>query len=322
MFRIVIILIFLFAAAGCAKSTRNGVLSQQLPLTLDDIAEIKAGELNHEKVLWEYRIYESAQLQTYVNTIAANLAAVSTRPHLPYKVILLDSDEINLFGGPGGYLYITRGLFNFVTSESELAGAIAHEIAHVANYEYSGIPHLSKVKFVYSNLLRGSEMAKGAIGTYGTALNYGLKGVGQAAPRIAKRFSNDQEILADERAIDYLVKAGYDPRGFQKFEERLATVEMRDVNRFVIYMSTHPPFVDRRQALNTRIKNLALERGKIEFKKDLLAEIRQQSVNTPDSVVFEPSFGTHEISPLDLPQGERDKQDKQFNVDRRRWAWF
>lgn len=321
--KLLISLSILIFAVGCAtRPSRKGVLSEELPLTLGDLAEIKAGDENHQKILEEYKVYPSPKLETYLNAIAASVAEVSSRPHLPYKVVILDSDEVNIFGGPGGYIYMTRGLFNFMEAESELAGVIAHEIGHISAYEYAGIPQHQRIKFVYQNLLRGSELASETIGSYGTAVNKGLKAAGKAAPHIAKRFTNDQEVIADEKAVQYLLKAGYDPRGMEKFLQRLARVEMGDVNRFVEMMNTHPPFQARRDLLVGQVKKVDYASGKIEFKKDLLSEVRQTSLNAPTSVIFEPELGVHHAAAFENDQMNKDKDDGKFSSLKKRWGWF
>lgn len=323
MSRRFLIVLSILILAGCARhrASRGGVISQELPLTLDDLAEIRAGEENHKKVLEQYWIYQSPKLETYANAVTASIAEVSTRPHLPYHVEFLDDDEVNIFGGPGGYIYITRGMMNFVESESELAGIIAHEIGHISHHEYSVIPHQSKVKVVYSGLLKGSELAKDSIGTYGTAANYGLKGLAKAAPIVTGKFSEDLEIEADESAVKYLTAAGYDPQGYQKFIDRLSRVEMADVGRFVNYMNTHPPFQSRRTILNQRVAAAAVDTAKIEFKQDKLNEVRQTTVNAPTSIIFEPAFGVHHVDPMEVQQAEHGKDEK-LPAPRKRWGWF
>ncbi len=310
---------------GCAHTTtRKGVMSQELPLTLSDLEEIRAGETNHQKILEQYRVFQNPKLEEYANKIAAGIAEVSTRPHLPYHIVILDTEEVNMFGGPGGYIYVTRGLFNFVESESEMAGLIAHEIGHISAYEYANIPHHSKIKFVYNNLLKGSEMAKDSIGSYGTALNYGLKGVGKAAPVIARRFAPDQEIQVDEKAVEYLIKAGYDPRALENFVERLSRVPMNDVGRFVIFMNTHPPFQDRRKVLKEYIarKNLPEKIGTIELKKDMLQEVRGTTLVT-DSILFQPQFGFNRVAGIDMEAIQNTKEEKFAEPGRgsRRWGF-
>jgi predicted Zn-dependent protease len=310
--------------SGCAmKPSRDGIISKELPLTVDDLGEIRAGQKNHERVLWEYKIYDSPKLQQYCNAVAASLAEVSTRPHLPYKVVLLDDEEINIFGGPGGFIYITKGMFDFIESEAELAGAIAHEIIHVADYDYSHVPHLSKMQKAYNVMLQGTELAKSSVGSYGTAANYGVKGIGKAAPVIARRFGHDEEIQTDEKALEVLVAAGYDPRGYLRFVEKLTKVDMDQIGRFAIFMNTHPPFAQRREILNNRISGMKLADGKVDFKKDMmLTEVRQVTVNAADSIVFQPNPEGQAAGPMELQSVDREKKDSMSSYRDKRWAWF
>jgi beta-barrel assembly-enhancing protease len=319
-FTLVLTLIFL-TGCGIHRTSRDGIISQELPLTVDDLSEIQAGQKNHERVMWEYRVYESPKLEQYCNAIAASIAEVTTRPHLPYKVVLLDSDEVNMFGGPGGYIYVTRGMFDFIESEGELAGAIAHEITHVANYDYSNIPQVGNMRKAYNVMLQGSEIAKSSIGTYGTVANYGLKGVGRAAPAIAHRFGHDQEVETDEKALEALVKAGYDPRGYLKFIEKLTKVEMDDIGRFALFMNAHPPFADRRTVLNNRIGNMHLQNGKIDFKQEMmLAEVRQTAINNPNTILFQPGYES-QAAPMEF-HSDPEKKDSSASYKDKRWAWF
>ncbi|MSR76778.1 MAG: hypothetical protein EXS63_00910 [Candidatus Omnitrophica bacterium] len=299
MYRQCLLCFITLVLAGCARTNRDGIISKQLPLTVGDLAEIRAGEKNHEEVMAQYELLDHPDLQSHLSQIAANVAEVSIRPHLPYKVYVLDSDEVNAFGGPGGYIYMTRGLLQFVESESEIAGVVAHEIAHIANHEYDNIPSHAKIQRVYGMLLSGSEFASGAIGTYGTAAKTGLRGLGSAAPKIVKRFSKDEEIVADESTIRYLLKAGYDPFGYAQFVDRLTKIPMSDVNRFVIFLNTHPPFQDRQNYLANALKKVNRKEPEIEFKKDALDEIRQLMNKSQEkpianaSIMFQPSIDAH-----------------------------
>lgn len=291
------------AYAGCAHySSRAGVISEELPLTVDDLTEIRDGKRNHERVLWEYRVYHNDHLTAYCNNIARNIAAVSERPSLPYQVILLDSDEVNVFGGPGGYIYVTRGFFDFVSSETELAGALAHEIVHVANYQYSNIPHLTRIQQAYNLAVQGTELAKSSIGTYGTAASLGLKGIGKAAPVIARRFGKDEEIVTDNKAVDVLYKAGYDPRGYLKLVDKLTRIDIDHIDTYAIYVSTHPPFADRRVLLEKKVAGMKLDNPNVNItirEDHSLSEIRQTeaaTVKKTDSIIFKPNMGNQ--SPL------------------------
>lgn len=307
---------------GCSRIDRDGVISQELPITLDDLAEIRSGEINHEKVLLEYNAYSSGRLEAYLNAIAASIADVSTRPHLPYRVVLLQTEEVNMFGGPGGYIYITQGLLNFVQSESELAGLIAHEIGHISHYDYSHVPQLSAMKKVYKGLMKGTELARDSIGTYGTVAYYGVKGIGKAAPYVAGRFNSDAEIQADRLAVQYLIDAGYDPRGYFHLVERLSQVDMYDVSRFVIFLDVHPPFEDRRRELRKRVEDTDEKPGDIMIRKDTLNEVRQASVNRPDSILFEPQLAVYQATLLTPEEMQQQDDFRHPAPVRERGSWM
>lgn len=304
----------LMASSGCSRIDRKGVISQDLPITLDDLSEIRAGELNHEKVLEDYDVFSSPKLHRHLNAVAKNIAAVSTRPSLPYKIVVLNDDsEVNMFGGPGGFIYMTTGLLNFVGSESEIAGLIAHEIGHISHHDYSNFPHATKMQKVHGALLKGTELARDSIGSYGTAAYYTVKYSGKVAPYLGHRFDSDSEIIADEHAIKYLKDAGYDPRGLQTFMERLAKVPMDEVGQFVTFMNVHPPFQDRRTLLEERLSKLpAVDNAGVDFKLDLLGEAREAAVReAPSSILFAPKEGARPVSPLalgDLGRGDSLKQ--------------
>ncbi|MBI3317300.1 MAG: M48 family metalloprotease, partial [Candidatus Omnitrophica bacterium] len=188
------------------------------------------------------------------------------------------------------------------------------------------IPQHEKIKQVYGILMKGSELAKDSIGSYGTAANMGLRNIGKAAPYISRRFENDAEVVADEQAVKFLMEAGYDPREYQKFVERLSRVEVQDLSRFVMLLNTHPPFPERRNLLNNGVTGIDFEGGKIEFKKDTLNEVRQMAVNAPApaSVLFSPELGVHNTAPplaVYQVQQSSDNEEKSFFV-RKRWGWF
>jgi len=173
----------------------------------------------------------------------------------------------------------------------------------------------------YDALLKGTEIAKDSIGTYGTAANCGVRGLGQIGPKIAKRFDKDQEVVADGRAVRYLVKAGYDPRGYQEMVDRLAHIPMDQVKKFVLYMHTHPPFRDRRTVLESEVGRVDFKSGSIEFRKDMLNEVRQLTLNAAsESIVFKTLVDAHPGNPVEFDAVSGSKRGK--FAHRKRWSWF
>ncbi|GEM_PF-1278689 len=264
--------------SGCARFTRNEIISDALPLSIQDMEEIHIGDENH-KALFEsanpyqppkYKLYTSPELHAYVSHIGMKLARVSIRPNIPYRFFIVDSDDVDLFGLAGGRIYITRGFFNFIRSESELAGGLAHEIGHIARCRYAPEGY-SKIKRGYNLLMQGADQAGGlGGGPYASAARTGLKAIGFAAPQIKKRFTGDLEKEADQDAIQYMMKAGYDPKGLCQLANRLSKIAVEDVGHFVDYMKSHPPNQKRRNFLEKTKRIRFTAKPKMEVKNDVL----------------------------------------------------
>ena len=256
--------IIMLLGAGCAHIDiiHDETISTKLPLSIRDIDEIRAGDDAHKQFfdaqnLYQepkYKLFTSPELHAYVTQIGMRLARVSDRPDLPYRFFIIDSDEVDLFGLGGGRVYITRGFFSFIDSESELAGGIAHEIGHIANYEYASVQG-SKIKKGYDALMKVSDQTHGFTGHYGGAANTGLRAIGNAAPYVKKKFEGDTEKKADRVAVRYMIKAGYDPKGLYQLVEKLSEVDIENVGNFVDFMKSHPPFKKRRDQLRNLTAN-------------------------------------------------------------------
>jgi len=102
---------------------------RDLVITQDE--EIKLGASVSERVRARYGVVQDAAVHRYVTLVGTLLVQKSTRPNLPFRFIVLDTDGVNAFAAPGGYIHITRGALGLMSSEAELAGVLAHEISHV-----------------------------------------------------------------------------------------------------------------------------------------------------------------------------------------------
>jgi len=236
-------------ASGKARARKWG--------DVDDIGYRKIGENQEadiklgEEAVNELRAYrllppesDSKPLHDYVQELADRLAAVSDLK-VPLRIGILDTSEINAFGLPGGRLFVNIGLIVRAANESELAGVLTHEIAHIA------ARHGEKLTRPTGNLprmlLQGATMAAdaftgGAVGTaksaahdvlgLGVHLNLGLIGV-----------SRETEAEAGQLGTQYLWRAGYDPRGFMRFYDKMVAESVRPVT--ASFFRTHPPSTDR-----------------------------------------------------------------------------
>jgi beta-barrel assembly-enhancing protease len=188
---------------------------------------------------------ENKQLARYMQSLGEKIGQNSDL-HVPIKVTVLDSDEINAFALPGGYLYVNTGLINKADSENELVGVMAHEIAHAAARHGA---RLMKKASIASLLFQGAQIAAmvatgGAVGPlayYG--LQYGFYGLGMIIDLSLLGVSRDYESEADQLGAQYAWKAGYDPKGFITFFDKMASEE--GYVRSASFFRTHPAFLER-----------------------------------------------------------------------------
>jgi len=214
---------------------------------------------------------EDAAVVNYVKQVAQKLAANSDL-QVPLQITVLDSKEINAFALPGGFIFVERGLLETAEDESQLAGVIAHELSHaVARHGYKLMKKATIASLVYQAAQIAAILLTGGaagIGTY-YALQYSFYGLGLALNLNLLGVSRDYEQQADQLGIQYAWKAGYDPSGFIRFFDKVATKEGY-VNG-TSWFRTHPPFYQRMVESEREITYLTAKENVVvntsEFKK-------------------------------------------------------
>jgi predicted Zn-dependent protease len=185
------------------------------------------------------------EIQDYVNTVAQNIARHSDLK-VPLQVSVLQSREINAFALPGGYLFVQRGLLEAADNESELAGVLAHEIAHIAARHGHKLMKRATIASIFFQAAQIAAMVLtggvAGIGTY-YALQYGFYGLGLVLSLQLLGVSRDYELQADQLGAQYAWNTGYDPAGFIKFFDKMAT--QKGYVNGVSWFRTHPPFYQR-----------------------------------------------------------------------------
>ena len=181
-----------------------------------------------------------------VGDIIAGLAIENGWAGIVVNGCIRDSDEINAFALPGGYLFINRGLLDAVEDESQLVGVLAHEIAHVtARHSHRLMKKATVASILYQAAQISAVIFTGGavgIGTY-YALQYGFYGLGLALNLELLGVSRDYELEADQLGVQYAWNSGYDPYGFIRFFDKMATEE--GYIRGASWFRTHPPFYKR-----------------------------------------------------------------------------
>jgi predicted Zn-dependent protease len=187
-------------------------------------------------VAGKYGIVWDERLTRYVTLVGKTVAEKSDRPGLPYHFAVLDTDIINAFSCPGGYVFVTRGTLGVIGSEAELAGVLAHEISHVANKDI--IKEIEKQKFfqagnkVAGTLLHADPSIFNAVTSFGTELLF-------------KGYSRSDEYDADRLALVYTAKAGYQPAAYLTFLEKLKARAGATDSGMKLLLATHPQLDDR-----------------------------------------------------------------------------
>ncbi|MEJ5368430.1 MAG: M48 family metalloprotease [Bryobacteraceae bacterium] len=188
---------------------------------------------------------DNPEVKRYVTQLAQRIGKHSDL-RVPLNVTVLNSKEINAFALPGGFLFIQRGLLEAAENEAQLAGVIAHEIAHVTGRHGHRLMKRATVSsIIYQAAQVAALILTGGAATIGTyyALQYGFYGLGLVLSLDMLGVSREMELEADQLGVQYAWNAGFDPNGFIHFFDKMATREGY-VNG-LSWFRTHPPFYAR-----------------------------------------------------------------------------
>ena len=204
--------------------------------------EKRVGREEHPKILEHFGgAYDDPNLARYMDSIGQFIAAASNAPEVGYSFTVIDSPIVNAFAMPGGYVYLTRGLLALADNEAEVAGVLAHEIAHVT------ARHGAK------------RQTKGTLASLGLAVlgavtdNDALRSLGRVgAHAVLNAYSRKEEYEADDLGVLYLSRAGFDPGAMSSFLDKLqrhsaleASMHGRPASPGLDFFATHPRTRDR-----------------------------------------------------------------------------
>ena len=232
--------------------------------TADVEAEIEFGRDIAARVLGRYGLLKDSPKNRYISLIGTALAAHSNRTELSYHFAILDSDKVNAYSAPGGYIFITRGALALAEDEAELAAILAHEIAHI-----------SERHIVNALNIKATDKSAGA--GIGRLLSAGtdtsrvafFQAIDQAvAILFEKGYSQQDELDSDRVATLLLAEAGYDPLALRRYLQRAQQAD----NQTGEINTTHPPSRNRLQSLNRLIEeeqldSLQLSKNKTRFEQ-------------------------------------------------------
>jgi len=244
--------------------------------------EIAIGKGLAQQVEKQAKIINDPVISEYVNRVGQNLVRNSDAK-VPFTIKVIDSEEVNAFALPGGFFFVNSGLILKADSEAELAGVMAHEIAHVAarhgtrQATRGEIANLATIPLI--------------ILTYGSWTGYGIY---QAASILVPigflKFSRGFEAEADMLGLEYMYKAGYDPTAFVDFFEKIETLEKRKPGTMAKVFATHPPTDDRIKAAQKNIQEILVSKPEYvittsefnDVKNRMLAMHNRRKIDTAD----------------------------------------
>jgi len=212
---------------------------RELQITEDE--EIKLGAGVSERVRARYGVVQDAAVHRYVTLVGTLLVKKSSRPNLPFRFIVLDTDGVNAFAAPGGFVHITRGALGLMRSEAELAGVLAHEIAHVTEKHTIGAIQKNKlIQMTADETITKNPELWGRL-------------VDVTSDLVMSGFGRGEEMEADRIGLAKADAAGYAPGGLGDFLRRLSERNQGTSGKQGLFAS-HPEMKDRLDAIDREIR--------------------------------------------------------------------
>ena len=216
------------AAAAQAPS------SEQLPAippvgNVPEADEVKIGRQIAGNLLGAAPLVKNPALQAYVNRVGRWVASQSERPDLKWTFGVIESRDVNAFAAPGGYVFVTQGLYRLLRDEAELAGVLAHEIAHVNKKHHLKLLQKSQAIDV------GSKLLKKQMGDEKIAKTL----IGSGAEILARGLDKEAEFEADRMGVVFAARAGYDPFGLPAVLQEISAASA-DSSSVALLFKTHP----------------------------------------------------------------------------------
>ncbi len=232
--------------AYCAAIGRFNILTTE--------EEVQIGREAEREIERDLTLYNDPVVTAYINSLGQMLARYSRRSCLTYYFKVVDTDEINAFALPGGWLYVNRWLITTAENESELAAVIAHEIGHVdRKHGARAISRQLGAAMLLDATLGGTDAsAKRRAGRQVAAFFIGVQQLS---------YGRDAEREADRFAVESTYAAGIGPEGTATFFEKLMAMQEREPGRLEGLFSTHPPSRERVENVRAQIGELPAKAG-------------------------------------------------------------
>ena len=232
------------AAGGVLGAVDKVVPKSEAELTAEELA---LGPEIAGRILGAAPLWKDDAAQRRVNQIGRWLASHTTRPELPWTFGILDSSEVNAFAAPGGYVLISRGLYDLLADDGEVAAVLGHEISHVVQRDHYEVIRKQALTSA------GTELAASQVNVGGGIAGDFAKGyVAKHGAKIAvARLDRSAEFRSDEAAEIYLARAGFNPLALYAVLQKMTALGTASAKLAQLY-KTHPPLDDRLDGIDRR----------------------------------------------------------------------
>ena len=249
----------IISGCGTGSSTRKTQYEEREKA----LREIQFGRLIANQILKKFPLLNNDKMTAYVNNVGKSVALFAGRADIEFYFAVLDSDTVNAYAAPGGYVFITLGALKMMKNESELAGVLAHEIGHINNRHIMKELPPPRESGGFVDFIASLLVAQGTV--VSSALN---EAVNKATELLFSRgYKISDEYEADRSAAFYTDETGYNSRGLVDFLSRIKS--FKEGNTSSVVYNTHPPFSERISKLDEVIKsnrfNLDKPRGESRF---------------------------------------------------------
>lgn len=234
---------------GGAVGSAIGVATKVAPKSGEELAqaELELGPLVAGRLLGARPLWDDAAAQHRVNLVGRWLASNTSRPDLPWTFAVIDSPELNAFAAPGGYVMVTRGLYELLEGDEELAAVLAHEVGHVVQRDHYEVVRQQELTGALQGLV-SSQVPSG--GSIGESLARGFV-ERHGAAMLMTRLDREAEHRADAFAQLYLARAGMNPLALYAVLQKMAAIGGAGGGLAQLY-STHPTLGHRLDRIDQR----------------------------------------------------------------------
>lgn len=242
--RTLAVLVALTLAAGCGSGGLGGATS----MSLDE--EWQLGNQMAAQVEQQVKLVRDPALVNYVRSVGEKLHAQTNLANRPFDFEIVDDPDVNAFAIPGGHVYVNRGLITQADKVDMLAGVMAHEISHITERHVLKQAQQQQEISVLGSILLGQNP-----GALQTLVANVLAGGAMA------RFSRADEKEADDKGLELMTRAGYDPHGMLDMFQKLLALEQGGNNAVSKFFADHPGAQDRINDISSRIAKMGNPTG-------------------------------------------------------------